>query len=188
MRKINYREEYPIVYAKNGNELAQLLIGMEKLGLVDHLSDIIFQLTYSGFVKAEELKQINITSMQCFIAISFGDTFDSIYLEGIEPAIKGTGFSPIYLKTKEHNNLIDDEIIGGIKRSRFLVAEISSENKNVYFEAGYAMGLKLPVILLCQKARKDIVHFDVSHYNTIFYSDNVDLKDRLVKRINACIL
>ena len=44
---------------------------------------------------------------------------------------------------------IDDEIIGEIRRSRFLVADFTHGDKgargSVYYEAGFAYGLGLPV-------------------------------------------
>lgn len=43
--------------------------------------------------------------------------------------------------SKEHSNKIDDEIIGEIRRSAFIVADFTGHRGGVYFEAGFAMGL-----------------------------------------------
>jgi hypothetical protein len=57
----------------------------------------------------------------------------------------------------------------------------------VYFEAGYAMPLGLPVIWLCQEDDKNRVHFDTRQYNHIFWKDIEDLRTQLRNRILATI-
>jgi nucleoside 2-deoxyribosyltransferase len=51
----------------------------------------------------------------------------------------------------EHVNDINDEIIGQIRRSRFVVCDLTGYRGGVYFEAGFAYGLGLDVIYTCRK-------------------------------------
>ena len=51
---------------------------------------------------------------------------------------------------KEHNNEISGEILYEISRSLLLVAEVSNHNQGVYFEAGFAIGRRIPVIWCCE--------------------------------------
>jgi len=74
-----------------------------------------------------------------------------------------------------------DFILSKIKSSRFIVAEISSGNLGVYYEAGYAMGKGLPVIAVAKEKEK--IHFDLQQFNTIFYKDLDDLEEKLSNRI-----
>ena len=37
------------------------------------------------------------------------------------------------------------------KECRFVVADVTNHRNGVYFEAGYAMGMGLPVIWMCHK-------------------------------------
>ncbi|MFH1617923.1 MAG: hypothetical protein ABIB65_05065, partial [Candidatus Margulisiibacteriota bacterium] len=129
-------------------------------------------------------------SNKCFVAIDFADEYDSVYKQAIEPVLRTKDFEPIYLKEKDHNKLIDDEIIVGIESSRFIIAEFSSVNPNVYFEAGYARALNLEVIGLCsERAYNDEkLQFDVEHYSAIIYKDLEELRKKLVKRIDATVL
>ena len=68
-----------------------------------------------------------------------------------------------------------------ILSSRLVVADLTHERPNVYFELGYARGVGKTVITI---ARRDaVIHFDVKDWTYIPYIDSRtlerDLKDRL---------
>jgi nucleoside 2-deoxyribosyltransferase len=48
----------------------------------------------------------------------------------------------------EHSGKITELILEKIEKSRFLVCDLTAERPNVYYELGYAHGLKKDVILL----------------------------------------
>jgi nucleoside 2-deoxyribosyltransferase len=74
-----------------------------------------------------------------------------------------------------------------IRRSRFVVADFTGHRGGVYFEAGFAMGLGLPVFWTCRKDGLAGLHFDVRQYNCIDWDDPADLATRLRFRIEAVI-
>ena len=100
--------DYPIVFAKNEHEFKYLLEACLRLGFLDE-KDHRWALTVKGYEKAEELRERNPHSKYCFVAMDFDPSFDQVYKQGIEAALKEKSFEPVYLKTKEHNNLIDDD-------------------------------------------------------------------------------
>lgn len=53
---------------------------------------------------------------------------------------------PHRVDKEPHIDRIDAKIIADIKDSLFLVADVTRQKQGVYFEAGFALGLKLPVI------------------------------------------
>jgi hypothetical protein len=57
----------------------------------------------------------------------------------------------------------------------------------VYFEAGFAMGLGLPVLFSCRAGWFNQLHFDIRQYNCIKWDDIEDLAKRLQLRIEAVI-
>jgi nucleoside 2-deoxyribosyltransferase len=79
----------------------------------------------------------------------------------------------VRIDKKEHSNKIDDEIIAEIRRSKFLVADFTCEKEKVrggvYFEAGFAMGLGIPVIWTCAQQSIGDLHFDTRQYNHIVW-------------------
>jgi nucleoside 2-deoxyribosyltransferase len=121
----------------------------------------------------------------------FSDETQSAYADGIEPAITESGYRAVRIDKKEHNNKIDDEIIAEIRRSKFLVADFTCEKEKVrggvYFEAGFAMGLGLPVIWTVKKESLGDVHFDTRQYNHIVWDTPETLRNLLKARIGAVI-
>jgi nucleoside 2-deoxyribosyltransferase len=69
------------------------------------------------------------------------------------------------IRTKEHANKIDGEIIAEINRLTFMIADFTGHRGGVYFEAGIAMGLNVPVIWTCRKDDIANLHFGIRQYN-----------------------
>ncbi len=111
--------------------------------------------------------------------------------EGIEPAIKDTGYTAVRVDKEEYIEKIDDRIIAEIKRSRFIVADFThgedGARGGVYYEAGFAHGLGIDVIFTCRQNAIKHVHFDTRQYNHILWETPIELKERLTNRIAAVI-
>jgi nucleoside 2-deoxyribosyltransferase len=121
----------------------------------------------NGWARLDELRKVNADSEQCFVAMWFDDSIVPIYDEVIAKAILDAGYRPHRVDRREHNEKIDDEIIAQIRRSRFIVADFTDHRSGVYYEAGFAKGLGLEVILTCRKDDIENLHFDVRQYNCI---------------------
>jgi hypothetical protein len=138
-------------------------------------------------------------SNQAFVAMWFSGAMQPAFEEGIRPALEALGFEARRIDQKEHNNKIDDEIIAEIRQSRFLVADFTcgtvEENGEgtavarggVYFEAGFAMGLGIPVIWCCREDLINQVHFDTRQYNHIIWNTPEELREKLKNRVGAVI-
>ena len=87
----------------------------------------------------------------------------------------------------ENSHLIADEIIANIRKSRFAVAYFTGHRGGVYYEAGFALGLGLPVIWTCREDHLKDAHFDTRQYNHIVWQTSAELADRLQQRIEATI-
>lgn len=128
---------------------------------------------------------------QAFVAMWFHDSMHEVYEIGIDAAVRAAGFRPLRIDRKEHINKIDDEIIAEIRRSRFLIADFTSEpgspRGGVYFEAGFALALGKPVIWTCRQDLLEHVHFDIRQFNQIVWSDATELAERLTNRIGAVL-
>jgi hypothetical protein len=177
------------------NELIAFLEMMEQMNLLTNTTQVIglyqFTPTASGWLKIDELvKRLPITP-QAFVAMWFNDATQAAYAEGIEPAIRDCGYRSVRIDQKEHSNKIDDEIIAEIRRSKFLVADFTCEREKVrggvYFEAGFALGLGIPVIWTVAKGSLADVHFDTRQYNHIVWDTPEALRTLLKARIGAVI-
>jgi len=144
-------------------------------------------ITPAGWAYLESLRQSNPESKKAFVAMWFDTEMEKIYDGFIKKAIKSAGFEPIQIGRKEHNNDINDEIIGEIRNSKFVVADFTGNRGGVYYEAGFAYGLNIEVIHTCKEDQLKDVHFDINHRKIIKWSDGEDLYNKLLKRIKATI-
>jgi hypothetical protein len=107
----------------------------------------------------------------------------SVYDNAIRPAIEKAGYDPYRVDMEPHGDPIDVRIMAKIKDSRFVVADMTGQRHNVYFEAGYAMGLGLPVIRSVRKSDADDIKFDLQHYQRIPWETKEQLRDDLFNYI-----
>ena len=188
---------------------------------VDHIRN--FFIDQKGYERLRELQGTD--SNVGFVAMWFNPEMLTVYEQAIQPAIEyieegatEPRFRAIRVDNVEHVNDINDEIIAQIRRSRFMVCDLTGYRGGVYFEAGFAYGLGMPVFYTCRKdwcdedklmddagkiveflkdsngrsvqVRKEGVHFDLAHRNRIEWEiDKLDeFKVKLENRIKAVIV
>ena len=160
---------------------------VERGYLEDQMQTQKFRVTGEGFSRVEKLGSSVSESKQGFVAMWFDPSLDDIWQHGLSEGIQAAGYLPMRIDGKEHNFKICDQIVAEIRRSRFIVADFTGHRGGVYYEAGFAGGLNIPVIFTCRKDCIDDLHFDVRQFNTIAWNDAADLAKRLTARICATI-
>jgi hypothetical protein len=106
-----------------------------------------------------------------FVAMSFSEDMESAYEEIIKPGIELAGYKPVRIDKEDHVNRIDDEILARIRCSKLVVADFTQQKNGVYFEAGFALGIGIPVVWMCEKGDFENVHFDTRQYNTLVWEN-----------------
>lgn len=150
-------------------------------------------LTFEGYARLAEIQETKTYSSRGFMAMWFDQSMDKIWQEGFKPGIKRAGYEPIRIDQKEHVNKIDDEIIAEIRRAKFVVADFTQGETGarggVYYEAGFAHGLSIPVIFTCREDCLGKIHFDIRQYNCIIWKeeDLETLQKNLTNRITAIL-
>lgn len=129
-------------------------------------------ITPKGYAHLESLRQVNPNSQLGFCAMWFDTQMYPIWENAILPAITNARYEGIRIDGHPHNNRIDDEIIAMIRKSKFMVADFTGQRGGVYFEAGFALGLGIPVIWTCNKQDMSNIHFDNRQYNFIFWEED----------------
>lgn len=123
--------------------------------------------------------------------MSFNPELNTLWHDGIEAGIRTAGYLPLRVDGKEHSNRIDDEIVAEIRKSRFIVTDLTGQNAGAYFEAGFAMGLGKPVIWTCREdeVADKKVHFDTRQYSIVTWTEDQipDFAKRLALRIQATL-
>ncbi len=161
-------------------------VGVRRFG--DYVIPASVRVTVEGHSHIA-VQETNMRGDQAFVAMWFNAAMTDVYDQGIEPAIRDAGYEPFRVDRTEYIDKIDDQIIAEIRRSRFLVADFSHGDDtvrgSVYYEAGFAHGLHIPVIFTCHQDSK--LHFDTDHYNHIFWTAPEELREKLKNRILAVI-
>ncbi len=199
--ELDYRKNELEMFAwsesTDSNELGYLLNYLKECGWLksyfddDNFSSNQYALTVQGHRRIEELEQTPIDSSRAFVAMWFGASMDEAWDKGIAPGVRDAGYEPVRIDRKEHVNKIDDEIVAEIRRSRFVVADFTQGDDGarggVYYEAGFAHGLGIPVVFTCRKDALGAIHFDTNHYNHIVWETPEELRRMLAARISAVI-
>ncbi len=168
-------------------EVRELLQFLEEEGHILFIGATQIRITPRGHISLENARSKQVSSDQVFVAMWFDSSMNSSYTDGLRPGIIQAGYQPIRIDRVHHNNKIDDEIIAHIRRSRFLVADFTGHRGGVYFEAGFALGLNLPVIWCCRQDEIDNLHFDVRQFNCIIWENHSELSTALRNRIEATV-
>jgi hypothetical protein len=185
--------DYPAAHALNAAEARFYLQALQKDELIEYQNTpeagqtkltTFVTITLAGWLK---LGATGSASRTAFVAMHFDANLDSAFSEGIEPAIREAGYEPRRVDMIAHNEKICDRIVVEIRRSRFLVADVTDQRQGVYFEAGFAIALGLPVIWSCREDDLKNVHFDTRQYNHIVWKEPADLRRQLHDRIMATI-
>lgn len=121
-----------------------------------------------------------------FVLMPFHKDFDDIYHLGIKAACDDAGAYCERVDEQIYEETILQQIHVQISKADIIVADMSGQNPNVFYETGYAHALGKKVILLTQATEN--IPFDLKHYLHIVYGGRIkDLKADLAKRIRWCI-
>lgn len=179
-------------WCKDYKELEQIF--RKALDLNYIIGDIIHETsfkyiktTFDGLEYIENLEEPNKNLKNIFIAFNFTEELIPVFSNQVKEAVEETGFNYIIVnqETTPHDQKITDEIIAKIKSSRMIIADFTNSSTNVYFEAGFAMGMKIPVIWTCKKGHE--FSFDTGQFPHITWKDADDLKKQLVNRIEIIV-
>lgn len=129
----------------------------------------------TGWEQVDALKRRTTPGTRAFMAMAFGnEALKSIVDDHMKPATRAAGFELSRLDDEPRAGLIDERLRVEIRRSVFLVADLSDGNPGAYWEAGFAEGVGKPVIYTCEANifRKHSTHFDTSHHHTVLWTED----------------
>lgn len=138
-----------VTYSGSTDEVLYLVNACVESGWLKarlHMSGGDVQLTPQGHNHIEKLAGSFGVGDQFFVAMWFNAETNDAYTLGFAPAIGDAGYRAFRIDHHEHANKIDDEIVAQIRKSKALIADFTGHRGGVYFEAGFALGLGIPVI------------------------------------------
>jgi nucleoside 2-deoxyribosyltransferase len=131
---------------------------------------------------------------RCFVIQPFddGERYDKRYKDVFAPAIEAADLEPYRVDRDPNVTIPIEDIERGIGDSEVCLAEISTDNPNVWYELGYAIASGRDVVLLCSDERRSSFPFDVQHrkiikYSTQSTSDFEAARSNITTRLNAVL-
>ena len=191
--RINYHDQlsWGAIAWTESVDLSEVLYFPEYLqgmGWIDSQGPSGMVVQVEGFARVAEIES-NPESKQAFVAMWIHGKTEEAFEGGIKPAIECAGYEAVRIDRVPNVNKIDDAIIANILKSRFIVADFTQGEDgargSVYYEAGFAHGLKLPVIFTCHKDKIECLHFDTRQYAHIVWESPDDLRVKLLDKIVA---
>ncbi len=122
---------------------------------------------------------------QIFVIMRFGDpVLDSAY----QGAIKAVGEKEFEFRVLRVDEIRDagqiaHQVLDNISRSEIVLAELSGERPNCYYEAGFAHALGKTMIFCIHHGEK--IHFDLTGYRFIQWRTEEDLRQQLRKYLES---
>jgi nucleoside 2-deoxyribosyltransferase len=187
--------DFPLAWASREEEFRYLLRGLVERGLIqstegspeDASPTYGCEISAAGYEFLDSRARPSVISNQAFVAMSFAAEMTPAWELGIRPALVKSRYTPYRVDAQPHIDRIDNKIVTEIKNSRFLVADVTLQRPGVYFEAGYALGLGIPVFWCVRKDDLDNVHFDTRQYNHIVWETPDSLAEQLYLFVSAIL-
>ena len=128
----------------------------------------------------------------CFVIQPFSDKFNKRFLDFYEPALKKAGLSPYRVDQDPSTEGVMDSIVQEIRNATICLADITTDNPNVWYELGYAFATGRSVVMVCSGEREGELPFDIQHQTVIMYeteseSDFVALRENISTRAQALV-
>ena len=137
-------------------------------------------------ISSEEIEvknfKVNKEKPKAFVVMQFSNEYDDLFNEVIKPACEEFGLECERADDYFTTNVIIQDIIQSILSASVIIAEITPNNPNVFYEVGYSHALNKPTILLCDRQR-DRLPFDLSSFRTLFYENSISGKGRVEHKL-----
>jgi len=181
--------KYNIQVELKGNVLTLVVDGVILFTYTNFINN------YAGFgvfvtnsydVVIEDIKK-SINEPTVFNIMKFEKDFDDLYKDVIVVECEKHGYKAIRADECYTSNAIIEDITKEISNAAIIIADITMDNPNVFYELGFAHALKKPTILLADINKRSDLPFDISGYRTIFYHNSIagkkDIENKLSKFI-----
>ena len=154
--------------------------------------------TYSSFIPSAStcgigisnnanviIENINIQSnlATVFSIMKFEKDFDELYSDVIVPKCKQFGYRSVRADECYTTTAIIQDIIKEISDASVIIADVTMDNPNVFYELGYAHALKKPTILLADVDKREKLPFDISGQRVVFYNNSIGGKKDIEKKL-----
>jgi len=130
------------------------------------------------------VKAVKITDQErvCFVVMQFTDEYNALYTDVIKLTCEEFGYTVIRGDDFYHSGLIIEDITRSIRECSLVIADVTENNPNVFYEVGFAHGIGKTTILLSDRKRGKLP-FDISGFRTLFYDNSIGGKSAVEERL-----
>jgi hypothetical protein len=139
---------------------------------IDSLADTVVSI-------CEELERSN----SVFTIMSFKKEYDDVF-KTFSRVCKNHEFNAVRTDQDPNLNPITSQKLEGNEQSDFVIADVSEQSPNVFYEIGYARGIDRPVIITAKEGAE--LPFDIKDLPVIFY-DRLNMAEDLEPKLKKYI-
>ncbi len=157
------------------------------------LDPMALHITPKGYIRASQVASgKGDVPPRGFVVCRFTDGLNAVYDAVYANVLLPTGEPVTLLRVKDihHVEKIDDKIMAEIRAASFVLVDLSDNNFNIGFEAGYALALGKPIVFTMQNSAGEMkLPFDIQSHNILVYdaADHSEFKEQLPFRIAAAL-
>lgn len=133
--------------------------------------------------------KVNEIEAKAFVIMQFTTPYNELFRDVIESVCKDKRIKALRADEKYGPGHILSDIMQEIYLAKFIIAEITPPNQNVFFEVGFAHAMRKPIIFIAERG-KDLP-FDVSGFRVLFYENSIAgknaIEEGLKKNIDAIL-
>ncbi|MBU1862548.1 MAG: hypothetical protein KKH94_02650 [Candidatus Omnitrophica bacterium] len=173
---------YYIEATLNGSQVSLFVNGVEvvkkNLPYVVPQSQVGIFCVDESNITIRNFKVIN-KKPTAFVVMEFSSQYNDVYSEVIKNICDEQGLEVLRIDEKKGPGIIIADINKAIIEAKLIIADISTDNPNVFYEVGYAHAYLKPTVLLAEKKEDNKLPFDVSPFRTLFYENTIAGKRKL---------
>lgn len=126
---------------------------------------------------------------KAFIIMQFTTPYNELFSDVIRPICEKYNIEAVRADQTYGPGHILTDIMQQISLAKFIIAEITPSNQNVFFEVGYSHAMRKPIIFIAEKTKA--LPFDVSGFRVLFYENSIrgkkKVEEGLAKHIDTIL-
>lgn len=126
--------------------------------------------------------KVETDSPVCFVVMQFTPEFNTLYTDVIRPVCEANGYSVIRADDFHTSGQIIEDVTQSIRTASLIIADVTPDNPNVFYELGFAHAIGKSTVLLSDRKRERLP-FDISGFRTIFYDNTIGGKNLVETRL-----
>jgi hypothetical protein len=180
---LEINKEYDFRISVNGSIIRLFVNDIQVATCIHEVRQNQIQIVFSS---SEEIviKDFKVSKVKpkAFVIMQYSEEYNELFNEVIKPVCEDFSLECERADDYYTTNMIIEDIISSITSASVVIADITPDNPNVFYEVGYSHAISKPTILLCDKKRSKLP-FDLSSFRTLFYDNTIAGKTQVETKL-----